>query len=473
MKRLLLAVVLLVLPMLCFPKENTDSLKLVLQKNNNDSIKAEALFLLSKAYRNINPDTALHYARWSFELGKKHFPSSITNKGYLSLGIMQEIIKNYDSSVYFLEKAIEFSEKYKDPKTLASAYNSLGVVSNKMGKTQMAIDNYIKALKQHELNKDERGMALAYNNLGVMYKKQKQYEKAIEHYQSAWKLYEKNHEPNTLVLTNIAGVYYMMKKYKDAEHFLLMAKKIDQENNDVESIMRILNNLTSCYLEDNNLNEGLKSNQEAIALSEHYKNYEEMINAYENRGVILTQQNDATGAAIFFNKALANALQINATPRVIELYKSLSESYNGSKQFELAAKYALKYAATKDSLMDKKNEQQIAEMQAKYETAQKDKELLLKNTELTKEQAASKQKSLERNAFIIAFILMLTLAFFIFKNYREKKKANIEISIQKEIIEQKQIEILDSIHYAKKIQESLLPTEKYIEKNLNRLRKKS
>jgi hypothetical protein len=42
---------------------------------------------------------------------------------------------------------------------------------------------------------------------------------------------------------------------------------------------------------------------------------------------------------------------------------------------------------------------------------------------------------------------------------------------QKEIIEQK--EIIDSINYSKHLQQSLLPTEKYIEKTLKRLNKKN
>jgi len=63
-------------------------------------------------------------------------------------------------------------------------------------------------------------------------------------------------------------------------------------------------------------------------------------------------------------------------------------------------------------------------------------------------------------------VLTLVLAFFIYRGYREKREANIAITRQKNIIEQKQKEIVDSIRYAQRIQQSLLPTEKYIEKRL-------
>ncbi len=46
-----------------------------------------------------------------------------------------------------------------------------------------------------------------------------------------------------------------------------------------------------------------------------------------------------------------------------------------------------------------------------------------------------------------------------------------EIQSQKQSIEEKQKEILDSIRYAKRIQTAILANEKYIEKNINRLKK--
>ncbi len=72
---------------------------------------------------------------------------------------------------------------------------------------------------------------------------------------------------------------------------------------------------------------------------------------------------------------------------------------------------------------------------------------------------------------ILLLLFVITSIFFIFfktenLNYQE------EVILQKEIIEEKNKDITASITYAKRIQQSLLPTEKYIEKNINRLHKK-
>jgi len=68
---------------------------------------------------------------------------------------------------------------------------------------------------------------------------------------------------------------------------------------------------------------------------------------------------------------------------------------------------------------------------------------------------------------------MIIVAFQFYRSFRQKQKNNEiitlqkqEVEKQKDLVEAKQKEIVDSIHYAKKIQQSLLPTEKYIQRNL-------
>ncbi len=59
---------------------------------------------------------------------------------------------------------------------------------------------------------------------------------------------------------------------------------------------------------------------------------------------------------------------------------------------------------------------------------------------------------------------MLVLAFFIFRGYRQKQSANVIITEQKEevekqkaLVEAKNKDILDSITYAKQLQDAILP----------------
>lgn len=67
--------------------------------------------------------------------------------------------------------------------------------------------------------------------------------------------------------------------------------------------------------------------------------------------------------------------------------------------------------------------------------------------------------------FIVGSLVLLVVAGLLYWSYSQKKKSNREITLQKEIIEQKNKEIVDSINYAKRIQDSLLPSLQDIRKS--------
>jgi len=72
----------------------------------------------------------------------------------------------------------------------------------------------------------------------------------------------------------------------------------------------------------------------------------------------------------------------------------------------------------------------------------------------------------------LAIIPMLLNVYLISEFVKARQKAEGQLSHQKALIEEKQKEIIDSIRYARRIQRSQMPNEKFIEKTIDRLRKK-
>ena len=103
------------------------------------------------------------------------------------------------------------------------------------------------------------------------------------------------------------------------------------------------------------------------------------------------------------------------------------------------------------------------------------KEASLKAEQDKKEAVAEADKKQQNVLFWLVSIVAIAIAFIaivVFRSLRITRQQKRIIQLQKELVEEKQLEVLDSIHYARRIQQSLLPTEKYIDKNINRLRKK-
>jgi hypothetical protein len=130
----------------------------------------------------------------------------------------------------------------------------------------------------------------------------------------------------------------------------------------------------------------------------------------------------------------------------------------------------------RDSVLSEQNQKAAVQKEMQYIYEKKTVADSIKNVEqvrveaLKHEQEISRQRSYTYGG-IIGFILMLIIAIISFRAFSNKRKANKEIEAQKQLLEDKQKEIIDSITYAKRIQQSHMPTERYIHSNMERLKK--
>lgn len=82
------------------------------------------------------------------------------------------------------------------------------------------------------------------------------------------------------------------------------------------------------------------------------------------------------------------------------------------------------------------------------------------------------EKEAENAPVFLLFFPIILAVYTIWTHTSTIAAAKKNITDQKQIIEEKQKEIIDSINYAKRIQNSLLPTDKYIDKTFKRLKDK-
>ena len=189
-------------------------------------------------------------------------------------------------------------------------------------------------------------------------------------------------------------------------------------------------------------------------------------NTLNNIGQVYSTTRDYSKALQYLEKGAKMSKEIEAKQLMSTSYRSLVETHIRMNQADKAISVLEELLSINDSMYNSENSKNIAEMQTKYETEKKDKELIKKDIEITKQQADAKQKAIQRNAFIGGFALVLLFAFFIFRSYKQKQKAHNEIVHQKEIIQEKNKEITDSIQYAKHLQNAILPPISFVKKHL-------
>ena len=152
-----------------------------------------------------------------------------------------------------------------------------------------------------------------------------------------------------------------------------------------------------------------------------------------------------------------------------------------------ALEYFKIYSNSKDSIFNEDTQKQINELETKFKTQEKEKEIAEGKANLMKSEAEVLQQRSVRNMFIAGFAIVLLIALWFYNRFAMKKRANdslaqynleilkskdeieaksTEILKQSKIVEKQHKQITDSIMYAKRIQQAVLPPQQHFDLNI-------
>jgi tetratricopeptide (TPR) repeat protein len=413
-----------------------DSLQALLKTTKEDSSKVNILNILSARLIDIaNYEEAITAANEAIVLSSKLTFAKGISDGYNVLGNSYHYQGSYSKALNYYFKALEICEKEGDKKKIPYLLGNIGLIYSDQGSQVKALEYFEKALKIAQETGNKNSIALNLGNIGNLYNYKGDYDKALEYYFKCIEMNDeqKNYREKAINLNNIGVVYCLQGNYTKSLTTFLEGLKTRKEIGDKRGIELTLGNIGELYMEQ--------------------KKYKE--------------------AQKYFEMALVIAKQINDREGITSLNQAMSTMYEKQNLWQLSLKFHKQYLASKDSLLNSVKSKQIAEMQTKYESEKKDKELIKKDAALLKQEVEAKQKSLERNTFLIGFVLMALFAGFIFRSWRITRKQKtiieqqkLEVEEQKHLVEEKNKDISDSIDYAKRIQSSFLTSETYIKRFL-------
>jgi tetratricopeptide (TPR) repeat protein len=214
----------------------------------------------------------------------------------------------------------------------------------------------------------------------------------------------------------------------------------------------------------------------ALKIDEETGNKNNLARHYANLGNLSVKQKRLKEAGDLFRRSMALAKEFGSMELMRDNFHNLVNIDTLTGNFKAALEHYKNFITYRDSLQNEESTRKQTQLEMQYEFDKKQTADSIRNAEVLKQENLKHDQEIEQQKIytyggIAGFILMLVIAGVSFRAFRQKQKANGIISHQKLLVEEKQREILDSIHYAKRIQESLLPSERYISKKLQELKK--
>lgn len=395
----------------------------------------------------------------------------------------------YASALKSAKMAEVLSKQLNYKRGLAKAYHCIGNVYIQEGNYPDALEYHLKSVQLKEELGDLQGMSASFNNIAKIYNSSENYKEAITYYLKSISLKKKllekarenknENEVRKLMLAVATGSLSMgtaldgENKFDEAIICYNEAMKIFESYNDQDGIAGCAENSGVTYCHMDKFDKALVAFKKVYAMRQADHKEEHLVGTNLNLGKTYLFLHQFKEAKLHLDEALRLSKKIRMTEVVRDSYRGLYELETEKKNYKEGLIYYKRFIQLRDSISNGDVIKKMTRLKLKHEHTKTEKELRMAQEK--KEMIDKKKSEFQKLALLsIVFVIVLVIGFSIYAaiNFKAKQKINKEIAKQKEIIEEKQKDILASINYAKRIQTILLPSEEKIDKILNKLSRK-
>jgi len=323
---------------------------------------------------------------------------------------------------------------------------------------QLAID----VLKASRIVGYNSGIASAHQVLAFIKHYRDEHEKAMQLADSVYRFYETLGE-DSLLTTSLILKATVDTNHNQAIEYLEQVAQIATKKEDLSTLSNVYHNLSFEYFEVDNWDSAAVYVQKSYAVSEQINSSKTWAYHYWLEALLAFRLQDFARAEASFTKSLEH---VSDSSKAIGLscLNALVQVNIQKKEYQKALSLLL----ARNQLVTSSTEKEFENRRQIYEEIQR-----LNNEkhqqEVRFEKIAFEQTRL-RIIMLAAIVMVLLLLCVVYLQARNKKKleqSNQIITLNKKLIETKNKELTDSLNYAQRVQNSLLPREEKTKKLLN------
>jgi tetratricopeptide (TPR) repeat protein len=384
---------------------------------------------------------------------------------------------NYDTALKTAGIMDSLSKKLNYTVGEALSKNLTGNVYMYQARYSQALEQYFTSLKLAEKAKRPRNIANAYTNIGIIYDYIKEFNKSLQYLHKALFIHSvSGHTPGIANVSNSIGNLFREVMPDSALFYFNKALELRRLLKDKKGEAGALNNIGLCYMNLGNTIKALDYYKASLEIKKEINDITGICNTTGNIAVIFKSEKKFKEAIKYYLECYEIADKTGNLSMLLSCSEGLSICYENTNKPGEALRFYKIAVGARDSIYNETATKTSIQTEMNYEFEKK--EMARKAEEEKKETIAREEKRRQKLititvsiAFAAALLVTALISWSLIQNKKKNKiitSQNSEIERKNEQLTQKNKEIVDSIQYAKRIQQALLPTEKYIEKNLDK-----
>jgi tetratricopeptide (TPR) repeat protein len=388
------------------------------------------------------------------------------------LGFLKQQAGERKRAVALWTELLELDDKYMQKSVIPYALLNIGYVNDHSGNLPVALDLYHKALTGFEEEKDTNGLGAVMNNMASLYNRQGEKTKAMEYYEKGLAVQKnsKNKMGSAYILDNLAGLYLEKKDTVKARELWERSIKIHTELKNKVGIATVLQRFADLERLHKNYSAAIEMQNKALSLHTDVNNRMGIGRSYISLCKIYGEMNELQKAKTAGEKAFELLSTLKYPKEMETISYVLSQIYVKLGDFKNAFKMQVLFKQMADTVSNENSRKTSIRKNFEYAFQKQAAQDSVKTAEAQKVfNAEIKHQKTQSMALYIGLGLVAIFSIFMYNRFRITQKQKKIIEHQKHLVDEKQKEIIQSIQYAKRIQQALMPSEKIIQKNLDEL----
>ena len=405
-----------------------DSLLQVISKTNSDSIK---IYNYNKvAWHYIFSDTS--QAKRFLYKSEKIATKDKTSYGYNEImnlrGIMNDIKGATDSATFYFKKTLALSKENHHKVIEVRSINNLGMLYWNQGAYKTALNYFLQGLQLNSNLPEDKKLknAIFYNNIGLVYQDLNLNKKALAYH---FKAYEARVKDNQLKeqassLNNIGICYHSMLKNKEALVHFKKGLKVASDSRNLIDYYKITENIGNTLQSEKKYQESIAYYQKVLDIKDSVAiNPKTFLGVYTGLSSAYNEISDPKKGLAFGKEGIKIVKENPDFEHYSSsLYQQVARSYYMLGDVQQGEYYTNLFVEVLKQKFSIDNAKSVADLEIKYQTANKEKLLAENKAKLLKNEIEVKNKDLALIAAGVLIVFIALIGLFIVRQQRLKTK---------------------------------------------------
>ncbi len=385
-----------------------------------ESIEAQALLDSAYSHSRYIYDTCIQFVDSALQIKGYNKEEYYSHLSHFYLGICNHRHEHYDEALREFDEGITAFETLKDTAVLADLYYYKSLVYRHRADYKEFLLCVNKSLELAAAIDYRENIAMGNNVKLIYFDERKRYAQAEECGLKALALFEALGDSSSLgdIYNNLGAHMSAQNRYDEALHYHLLQHEVNIKLDNTWGKGFSFSKLAMIYAKQGKYSLAQSHMNESLAIRREIGTAYALSGALTKSAKVKNMIGDQDGAMRDIHESILISRKLNIPKAYASGLAQLAEIHKSQSALDSALFYTELLMATKDSMMNLSLGQQLDELEIRYETEKRDKEIL----QLQYEDELNQAKIDRKNIIILSGLIGLGMLAFLFFRVRSKKQ---------------------------------------------------